>query len=63
MGPYSLTLANQYASVYTDQNTTYDPTNNKLLAAREVDAYSLWGLTGSYEVFRCCALCSVVRCA
>ena len=50
MGPYSLTLANQYSSSYTDQNTTYDPANNKLLASREVDAYSLWDLTGSYAI-------------
>ena len=50
MGPYSLTLANQYSSSYTDQNTTYDPTTNKLLTAREVDAYSLWDLTGSYAI-------------
>ena len=49
-GPYSLTLANQYSSGYTDQNTTYDPTTNKLLAARDVDAYSLWDLTGSYAI-------------
>ena len=50
MGPYSLTLVNQYSSSYTDQNTTYDPANNKLLASREVDAYSLWDLTGSYAI-------------
>jgi iron complex outermembrane receptor protein len=50
MGPYSMTLANQYSSSYTDQNTTYDPTTNKLLAARDVDAYSLWDLTGSYAI-------------
>lgn len=50
MGAYSLTLANQYSSGYTDQNTTYDPTTNKLLAARDVDAYSLWDLTGSFAI-------------
>ena len=50
MGPYNLTLANQYSSSYTDQNTTYDPTTNKLLAARDVDAYSLWDLTGSFAI-------------
>jgi iron complex outermembrane receptor protein len=50
MGAYSVTLANQYSSSYTDQNTTYDPTTNKLLASRDVDAYSLWDLTGSYAI-------------
>lgn len=49
-GPFSLTLANQYSQGYRDQNTTYDPTSNKLLAARDVEAYSLWDLTGSYTV-------------
>ena len=50
MGAYNLTLSNQYSSSYTDQNTTYDPTTNKLLPARDVDAYSLWDLTGSYAI-------------
>ncbi len=50
MGPYSLTLANQYSSGYTDQNTTYDPTTNKLLPVRDVEAYSLWDLTGSFAI-------------
>jgi iron complex outermembrane recepter protein len=49
-GPFSVTLANQYSSGYTDQNTTYDPVTNKLLAPREVEAYSLWDITGSYAV-------------
>ncbi|MFN5046726.1 TonB-dependent receptor [Roseateles sp.] len=49
-GPFSLTLANQYSSGYTDQNTTYDPSSDKLLPARKVKAYSLWDLTGSWNV-------------
>ena len=49
-GPLSLTLANQYSSGYTDQNTTYDPVSDKLLPSRSVKAYSLWDLTGSYSI-------------
>ncbi len=49
-GPVGLTLANQYSSGYTDQNTTYDPSSNALLAARKVAAYSLWDLTGSWNI-------------
>ncbi|MBZ2207682.1 TonB-dependent receptor [Massilia soli] len=49
-GPVSLTLANQYSSGYTDQNTTYDPVANTLLPSRKVKAYSLWDLTGSYAI-------------
>jgi iron complex outermembrane receptor protein len=49
-GPYSLTLANQFSSGYTDQNTTYDPVADTLLPARKVKAYSLWDLTGSWSV-------------
>jgi iron complex outermembrane receptor protein len=50
MGPYNLTLSNQYSSSYADQNTTYDPVTNKLLTARRVEAYSLWDLTGSWAI-------------
>ncbi len=49
-GPVNLTLANQYSSAYTDQNTTYDPATNKLLAPRRVEAYSLWDLTASWAI-------------
>ncbi|PWF39395.1 TonB-dependent receptor [Massilia glaciei] len=49
-GPFSATLANQFSSGYTDQNTTYDPVANQLLPARDVSAYSLWDLTGSYNI-------------
>ncbi|MDB5960556.1 MAG: hypothetical protein JWP59_1850, partial [Massilia sp.] len=50
LGALSLTLANQYSSGYTDQNTTYDPAANKLLPANQVKAYSLWDLTGSWAI-------------
>ena len=49
-GPLSATLANQYSSSYTDQNTTYDPASNKLLPSRRVSAYSLWDMTASYAL-------------
>ncbi len=50
LAPFSLTLANQYSSGYTDQNTTYDPAANKLLPPNHVKAYSLWDLTGSWAI-------------
>jgi iron complex outermembrane receptor protein len=49
-GPYTLSLANQYSSSYTDQNTTYDPYTDKLLPANRVKSYSLWDLTGSWAI-------------
>ncbi len=49
-GPFSVTLANSYSSGYTDQNTTYDPSSDKVLPSRKVAAYSLWDLTGSWSV-------------
>ena len=49
-GPYSLTLANQYSSGYTDQNTTYDPYTDALLPPNHVKSYSLWDLTGSWAI-------------
>jgi iron complex outermembrane receptor protein len=49
-GALSATLANQYSSSYTDQNTTYDPSSNALLPSRRVKAYSLWDMTASYAL-------------
>jgi iron complex outermembrane receptor protein len=49
-GPYTLSLANQYSSSYTDQNTTYDPYTDALLTPNRVKAYSLWELTGSWAI-------------
>jgi iron complex outermembrane receptor protein len=49
-GPLALTLANQYSTGYTDQNTTYDPYTDKLLPPNHVKYYSLWDLTGSWTV-------------
>ena len=48
-GPFALTLASNYSSGYRDQNTTYDPVSDTLLPSRDVDSYSLWDLTGSWQ--------------
>ena len=45
---FGLTVANNYSSGYTDQNTTYDPVSNKLLPNRKVKEYSLYDVTGSW---------------
>ena len=45
---FGLTVANNYSSGYTDQNTTYDPVSNKLLPSRKVKEYSLYDVTGSW---------------
>lgn len=49
-GALGLTLANTYSSGYRDQNTTYDPFTDAPLPERDVKAYSLWDLTGSWSV-------------
>jgi len=49
-GPVTLTLANQFSSSYTDQNTTYDPYTDALLPPNRVKSYSLWDLTGSWTI-------------
>jgi iron complex outermembrane recepter protein len=49
-GPFGATLANAYSSGYTDQNTTYDPASDTLLPSRKVKRYSLWDLTGSWNI-------------
>jgi len=50
LGPYNLTLSNQFSSGYTDQNTTYDPVADSLLPSRRVKPYSLWDLSGSWAI-------------
>ena len=45
---FGITVANNYSSGYTDQNTTYDPVSNALLANRKVKEYSLYDVTGSW---------------
>ncbi len=46
----SLSLSNNYSSQYRDQNTTYDPVTDTRLPDRNVKAYSLWDLTGRWQV-------------
>lgn len=48
-GPFNLSLANGYSSGYRDQNTTYDPVTDSPLPNRDVESYSLWDLTGSWQ--------------
>ncbi len=49
LGPFAAQLANSYSSGYRDHNVTYDPVTDSPLPERDVSAYSLWDLTGSWE--------------
>jgi iron complex outermembrane receptor protein len=49
-GAFSTTLANSYSSGYRDHNVTYDPVSDAPLPDRDVSDYSLWDLTGSWNV-------------
>ncbi|MBT9492317.1 MAG: TonB-dependent receptor [Paucibacter sp.] len=49
-GPVGLTLGNTYYSGYTDHNTAFNPNTSELLPARDVQAYSLWDLSGSWKI-------------
>jgi iron complex outermembrane recepter protein len=49
MGAFGLTLANNYSSSYDDHNTAFDLSGNPLPKNR-VKAYSIWDLTGSWQV-------------
>ncbi|XHS78095.1 TonB-dependent receptor [Burkholderiaceae bacterium UC74_6] len=49
-GPFSLSLGNSYLSAYEDQNPSIDNGNGTVVAANRVKAYSLWDLTGGWEV-------------
>jgi len=49
-GPLGLTLANTYYSGYNDQNTAIDLTTGRKVPDNVVSAYSLWDLTGSYQL-------------
>lgn len=50
LGPIGLTLGNTYYSGYRDHNTAFNPNTDQLLPARNVSAYSLWDLSGSWKV-------------
>ena len=49
-GPFSLALANQYLSGYTDQNSAIDTDSGTVVEPNRVKAYSLWDLTGAWAV-------------
>jgi iron complex outermembrane receptor protein len=48
-GDFAASLANSYSSGYRDHNVTYDPVTDSPLPDRDVSAYSLWDLTGSWR--------------
>jgi iron complex outermembrane recepter protein len=48
-GPYSATLSNTYLSGYRDQNSAIDTDTGQYVAPNKVKAYSLWGLSGSWQ--------------
>lgn len=51
-GPYAVTVSNQYSSSYRDQNLQVDPYSDSTsyLPGRDVEAYSLWDITGKWSV-------------
>lgn len=50
LGRFGLTLANSYLSGYTDQNNAPDAVGGGRVPANRVKAYSIWDLTGSWEL-------------
>ena len=49
-GPVSLTLGNTWYSSYVDQNSAIDTNDGTVVAPNHVKAYSLWDLSGSWDV-------------
>ncbi|MEK8047201.1 TonB-dependent receptor [Ideonella margarita] len=49
-GPLALTLGNTYSSGYEDQNSAIDTDSGTVVAKNRVKAYSLWDVSGSYQV-------------
>jgi iron complex outermembrane receptor protein len=49
-GPYSASLSNTYYSGYQDQNSAINVDDGSVVAANKVKAYTLWDLSGAYEV-------------
>ena len=49
-GPYSLSLANQFLSGYTDQNSAIDTDSGTVVQPNKVKAYSLWDVAGAWDV-------------
>ncbi len=49
-GPWALTLGNTFYSGYDDQNSAIDTDTGTVVAPNRVKAYSLWDLSGAYDV-------------
>ncbi|MBZ8142555.1 TonB-dependent receptor [Rubrivivax gelatinosus] len=55
-GPFSLTLGNTFYSGYDDQNSAINTDDGSVVAKNRVKAYSLWDLSGGYEVSKALSL-------
>jgi iron complex outermembrane recepter protein len=51
-GPFSLALSNTYLQGYDDQNTAIDTDAGSVVTRNRVKAYSLWDLSGAWDVSR-----------
>ncbi|HEX7984925.1 MAG TPA: TonB-dependent receptor [Duganella sp.] len=49
-GPYSATLSNTFSSAYNDQNSAINTDDGTVVAANRVSSYSLWDLSGAWQV-------------
>ncbi len=49
-GPFSASLSNTYSSGYVDQNSAINIDDGSVVAANRVKAYSLWDMSGSWQV-------------
>ncbi|MFA9216895.1 MAG: TonB-dependent receptor [Sphingomonadaceae bacterium] len=49
-GPYSASLSNTYSSGYDDQNSAINIDDGSVVAANKVKAYTLWNLSGAYDI-------------
>lgn len=49
-GALSASLQNTWSSGYTDQNTAINIDDGSVVAANKVKAYSLWDLSGAYQI-------------
>jgi len=55
-GPWSATLSNSFLSSYTDQNNAPDLVTGTYVSPNTVKAYSIWDLTGAWEVSKALTL-------
>jgi len=60
-GPWSLAVSNSYLSGYEDQNSVIDTNTYTVVAPNHVKAYSLWDLTGAWEVTKTMTLRAGVK--